>query len=94
LCFGERKTDLRAVNAVALPTSLRVDDEDAHARTLAALHSLPAALRKILVLREVEGLPMEEVASRLRLSRPAAERRWMRAIVLMAERLAEKEGRR
>jgi DNA-directed RNA polymerase specialized sigma24 family protein len=66
-------------------------DEDAHARTLAALRSLPAPLRKMLVLREVEGLSMEAVATRLGLSRVAAERRWMRAIVLMAERLAEME---
>jgi RNA polymerase sigma factor CnrH len=66
-------------------------DEDAHARTLAALQSLPAPLRKILQLREVEGLQMEEVARRLGLSRQAAERRWTRAIVLMAERLEKTE---
>ena len=66
-------------------------DEDAHARTRAALQSLPAALRRILILREVEGLPMEEAARRLGLSRAAAERRWARAIVLVTERLAEME---
>jgi DNA-directed RNA polymerase specialized sigma24 family protein len=64
-------------------------DEDADARTWAALQSLPGPLRKILLLREVEGLAMGEAASRLGLSRAAAERRWARAIVLMAERLAE-----
>jgi DNA-directed RNA polymerase specialized sigma24 family protein len=68
--------------------------EDAHARTLAALQSLPARFRKILVLREVEGLAVGEVARRLGLSRGAAERRWARAIVLMAERLAEMEMER
>jgi DNA-directed RNA polymerase specialized sigma24 family protein len=68
-------------------------DEDAEARTLAALRSLPAGLRKILVLREVEGLAMGEAARRLGLSRRAAERRWMRAIVLMSERLADVEGK-
>jgi len=69
-------------------------DEDTHARTLTALQSLPAPLRKILQLREVEGLPMGEVARRLGLSRQAAERRWTRAIVLMTERLAKtKVGR-
>jgi RNA polymerase sigma factor (sigma-70 family) len=66
-------------------------DEDAHARTLVALQSLPAPLRKILQLREVEGLPMEEAARRLGLSRQAAERRWTRAIVLMTKRLEKIE---
>jgi DNA-directed RNA polymerase specialized sigma24 family protein len=63
--------------------------EDAQARTRAALESLPARFRRILLLREVEGLAMGEVARRLGLSRVAAERRWARAIVLMSERLAK-----
>jgi hypothetical protein len=67
-------------------------DEDAQARTLAVLRRLPAGLRKILVLREVEGLAMGEAARRLGLSRRAAERRWMRAVVLMSERLGEVEA--
>ena len=66
-------------------------DGDAHARTRAALQSLPAPLRKILQLREIDLLPMEEVARRLGLSRTAAERRWTRAIVLMTERLEKAE---
>jgi DNA-directed RNA polymerase specialized sigma24 family protein len=66
-------------------------DEDAQARTWAALQSLPGRFRKILLLREVEGLAMGEVARRLGLSRGAAERRWARAVVLMAERLGEGE---
>jgi len=70
----------------------RVDaDEGAHARTWAALQSLPGRFRKILLLREVEGLAMGEVARRLGLSRVAAERRWVRAVVLMSERLGEGE---
>jgi RNA polymerase sigma-70 factor (ECF subfamily) len=64
-------------------------DEDAQARTLEALRGLPARFRKILVLREVEGLAMREVARRLGLSRGAAERRWARAVVVMSERLGE-----
>jgi DNA-directed RNA polymerase specialized sigma24 family protein len=66
--------------------------EDADARTLAVLQSLPARLRKILVLREVEGLAMGEAAKRLGVSLAVAERRWMRAVVLVAERLGEAEG--
>jgi DNA-directed RNA polymerase specialized sigma24 family protein len=62
---------------------------DAQVRTLAALRSLPGRFRKILLLREVEGLAMGEVARRLGLSRGAAERRWARAVVLMSERLGE-----
>jgi RNA polymerase sigma factor (sigma-70 family) len=59
------------------------------ARTWAALQSLPARLRRVIELREIEGLAMAEVARRLGVSRRAAERRWMRAIVLMSERLEE-----
>ena len=66
-------------------------DEDAPGRTWTALQSLPASLRTVLILREVEQLPMGEVARRLRLSPVAAERRWMRAIVLITERLAHTE---
>ena len=70
----------------------RIDaEEDVAARTLAALQSLPARFRKILVLREVEGLAMGEVARRLGLSRGAAERRWARAVVVMSERWGEGE---
>jgi len=68
-----------------------VIDEDRHARTRAALESLPARLGRILVLREVEWLAMGEAAKRLGLSRQAAERRWARAVVLMTERLGEVE---
>ena len=77
-------------NATAPQTGAKGLDagEGVHARTWAALQRLPGRFRKILLLREVEGLAMGEVARRLGLSRVAAERRWMRAIVLMAERLA------
>jgi RNA polymerase sigma factor (sigma-70 family) len=67
-------------------------DEDRRAETQAALESLPARYRKILVLHDVEGLSMGEIARRLGVSRAAAERRWMRAIVLVAERLKRVEG--
>ena len=65
--------------------------EAAIEETWAALQGLPTRYKRILLLREVERLPMSEVATRLRLSRAAAERRWMRAIVLMSERLARKK---
>jgi DNA-directed RNA polymerase specialized sigma24 family protein len=86
-----RAQTLLSAIAVTLPTSADSAGEDAQARTLAALRSLPGRFRKILVLREVEGLAMGEVARRLGLSRGAAERRWARAIVLMSERLGERE---
>jgi RNA polymerase sigma factor (sigma-70 family) len=64
---------------------------DADARTQAALESLSGRYRKILVLHDVEGLAMEEIAGRLGVSRAVAERRWMRAIVALSERLGEVE---
>jgi DNA-directed RNA polymerase specialized sigma24 family protein len=39
-------------------------------------------------MREVDGLPMAEVAARLGLSRRAADQRWAQAIVLLCGRLA------
>jgi DNA-directed RNA polymerase specialized sigma24 family protein len=64
-------------------------DLTADARTWAALNSLPRPLKEILLLREVERLPMPGVAMRLKISRATAERLWVRAIVLMTERLNE-----
>jgi DNA-directed RNA polymerase specialized sigma24 family protein len=72
----------------------RVSNLSRNERTWAALQSLPAPLKTILLLRDVENLPMDEVAARLKLSRPDAERRWARAIVVMTGRLAKPRRKR
>jgi DNA-directed RNA polymerase specialized sigma24 family protein len=68
-------------------------DEARNAQTFAVVQSLPAHLRRVLVLREVEQLPMGEVARRLGLSRRAVERRWIRAIDLFMRRVERMERR-
>lgn len=63
-------------------------DDATALETWNALKGLPKRLKEILVMREVDGLPMAEVAARLGLSRRAADQRWAQAIVLLCGRLA------
>ena len=55
---------------------------------------IPPLLRNVMVLYDVEQLPMPEVAARLGLSVPAAKSRLMRARVEMRLRLSKHCGRR
>lgn len=45
-----------------------------------ALDQLPADYREVILLRNVQRLPFDEVAERLGRTRPAAQMLWMRAI--------------
>jgi RNA polymerase sigma-70 factor (ECF subfamily) len=56
------------------------------------LSRIPPLMRTVLQLRDVEGLPMPEVAARLGLSVPAAKSRLMRARREMRVRLAKHCG--
>ena len=53
----------------------------------AALESLPDRYREVLVLRELEGLTYEEMATTLRLSRGTVESRLFRARERLRTRL-------
>jgi RNA polymerase sigma-70 factor (ECF subfamily) len=53
---------------------------------------IPSRLRNVLVLRDVEQLPMPDVASRLGVSVPAAKSRLMRARTELRQRLAKHCG--
>jgi RNA polymerase sigma-70 factor (ECF subfamily) len=55
---------------------------------------IPPLLRNVMMLADVEQLPMNEVAARLGLSVPAAKSRLMRARVEMRSRLSKHCGRR
>ena len=55
---------------------------------------IPPVLRQVMLLYDVEQLPMPEVAARLGLSVPAAKSRLMRARVEMRLRLSKHCGRR
>jgi RNA polymerase sigma-70 factor (ECF subfamily) len=45
-----------------------------------ALARLPADYREVILLRNLQGLPFEDVARRLNRSRPATQMLWMRAL--------------
>ena len=49
-------------------------------RTAAALAELPPDYQEVIVLRNLERLPFNEVAQRMSRSRPAVQMLWMRAI--------------
>ncbi|MBV9501303.1 MAG: sigma-70 family RNA polymerase sigma factor [Acidobacteriaceae bacterium] len=53
---------------------------------------VPPLMRNVMLLRDIEGLPMPEVAARLGLSVPAAKSRLMRARKEMRTRLAKHCG--
>jgi RNA polymerase sigma-70 factor, ECF subfamily len=54
---------------------------------------VPPLMRNVIVLRDIEGLPMPEVAARLGLSVPAAKSRLTRARRELRDRLAKYCGR-
>jgi RNA polymerase sigma-70 factor, ECF subfamily len=65
---------------------LRIDDE---LRVTAALAQLPPDYQEVIVLRNLQCLPFNEVAERMERSRPAVQMLWMRAIRKLQEALGE-----
>jgi RNA polymerase sigma-70 factor (ECF subfamily) len=63
---------------------LRIDDG---LRVTAALAQLPADYQEVIVLRNLQRLPFNEVAERMERSRPAVQMLWMRAIKKLQESL-------
>ncbi len=61
---------------------------EARAEMLRAIDELPATLRSVFILRDVEGLSTEETAAALDLSISAVKSRLMRARLKLRERLA------
>jgi RNA polymerase sigma-70 factor (ECF subfamily) len=57
-----------------------------------ALDRLPEDYRTVLILRNVQRLPFDEVARRLGRSRPAAQMLWLRAVRKLQETAREDEG--
>ncbi len=65
---------------------LRIDDE---LRVTSALAQLPGDYQEVIVLRNLERLPFNEVAERMERSRPAVQMLWMRAIKKLHEVLGD-----
>ena len=62
---------------------------DTELRMTAALSELPADYQEVIVLRNLERLPFNEVAERMDRSRPAVQMLWMRAIKRLQEAMEE-----
>ena len=65
---------------------------DAELQMTAVLAELPADYQEVIVLRNLERLPFNEVAQRMGRSRPAVQMLWMRAIRKLQEAMGEGEG--
>lgn len=62
--------------------------DEARAEMMRAIEELPATLRSVFVLRDIEGLSTEETAETLNLSISAVKSRLMRARLKLRERLS------
>jgi RNA polymerase sigma-70 factor, ECF subfamily len=60
-------------------------------RVAAAMEKLPPDYQEVIVLRNLERLPFDEVAQRMERSRPAAQMLWMRAIQKLRDTLGADE---
>jgi RNA polymerase sigma-70 factor (ECF subfamily) len=58
-----------------------------------ALSRLDADYREVILLRNLQGLPFDEVAQRMERSRPAVQMLWMRAIRKLQETMTSAEDR-
>lgn len=66
------------------PSARAIGREDQF-RLAEALADLPEDYREVIVLRNLQQLPFEDVATRLNRSRPAAQMLWMRAMRRLKE---------
>ncbi|MGQ9574016.1 MAG: sigma-70 family RNA polymerase sigma factor [Thermoguttaceae bacterium] len=65
---------------------------DDQSQLAAALAQLPPDYQEVILLRNLERLPFDEVARRMDRSRPAAQMLWMRAIRKLRELLGAAEA--
>ncbi|PKB25355.1 RNA polymerase sigma-70 factor (ECF subfamily) [Novosphingobium kunmingense] len=68
-----------------ISTDVRLDDRRELERTMAAIATLPASLKDVLVLRTIEGMSQAESAGVLGISEKAVETRLYRARAKLAE---------
>ncbi|MGQ0800816.1 MAG: RNA polymerase sigma factor [Pseudomarimonas sp.] len=71
----------------SMPEPVLVVNEGLRIDLVAAVESLPAHYREVLLLRDVQELTVDEMAARLRLSREAVKGRLHRARLLVREYL-------
>jgi RNA polymerase sigma-70 factor (ECF subfamily) len=64
---------------------------DTELRVTAALSGLPADYQEVILLRNLQRLPFNEVAERMNRSRPAVQMLWMRAIRKLQAELEQEQ---
>jgi RNA polymerase sigma factor (sigma-70 family) len=86
--------DLEQLNALdSAPNPERAVAARQQVRILqAALEELPEEMRKVFLLRKVEGLPQREVAARLGLSEANVETQLARGLRLLMASLTDRRG--
>jgi RNA polymerase sigma-70 factor (ECF subfamily) len=75
-----------APNATPSQEFLRIDNE---LRIAAAMEQLAPDYQEVVVLRNLQRLPFDEIAERMNRTRPAAQMLWMRAMKKLREALGE-----
>ncbi len=85
---GSRRGVPEPAATIATPSQefLQMDNE---LRAAAALATLPADYQEVILLRNLQRLPFDEVARRMNRSRPAAQMLWLRALKKLRQLLAE-----
>ena len=83
---ARRRAEPAAPQATPSQEFLQLDTE---LRVTAALAELPPDYQEVIVLRNLQRLPFDEVADRMGRSRPAVQMLWMRAIRKLQEAMEE-----
>jgi RNA polymerase sigma-70 factor (ECF subfamily) len=78
--------------AVQLTPSREFLQIETELRVTAALAELPPDYQEVIVLRNLQRLPFNEVAQRMNRSRPAVQMLWTRAIKKLQEVMGESEA--
>jgi len=76
---GDSQPGLEPAAGDASPSQLALHHEKELMLAI-AIDQLPADYREVVLLRNIQRLPFDEVAARLERTRPAAQMLWMRAI--------------
>jgi RNA polymerase sigma-70 factor (ECF subfamily) len=82
----ERSMPVELPSVAANPEGALINDE-MHEILQREVRRIPPLLRNVLILRDVEELPMADVAARLQITLPAAKSRLLRARIELRERV-------
>jgi RNA polymerase sigma-70 factor (ECF subfamily) len=92
ILMGEERGTLELLDPAQTPEA-RLRSQEISALVQREIRRIPAILRKVFVLRDVDQLPMNEVAGRLGISVAAAKSRLLRARSELRDRMEKYCGR-